>query len=191
MSLEFINDDRVMLVALRNNHFAFWGVVNNELRDEGRWIADPRIQRIYDSWFPDKSAINIHQSLIAVSYKSQDLIVWNYDTFMLHDVYCEQQGSLGGEATRRPRPKPNILCMTFSAAPDSRALIASYHDRNLVLFDTLAGTVRHRLTNINVHCLASSPDGRTLATGHSTGTIQLFDLETIGLLSRMNFVAEF
>ncbi|KAK4182677.1 NACHT and WD domain-protein [Podospora australis] len=193
MSIEFTEDDNMMLVALKNNHFVFWDVVNDELADEDRWSVDPRVQETYDFRSPTMSAIGVHQNLVAVSYRSQDLLVWNFETFTLHDVYYRETGSRGWDesTTSAPKQKSTVLSLTFGAAPNSNALLVCYFDGELVLYDTFDGTVRHRVSGVNAHCLVSSPDGRTLATGDATGTIRLFDLETLRFLYRINFHAEF
>ncbi|KAL2127486.1 hypothetical protein VTI74DRAFT_10640 [Chaetomium olivicolor] len=170
MSLEFIEDDKIMLVALKNNYFVFWDVDNDELADEARWTLDPDLKETFDFRSPTISAISTHQNLIAVSYSR------------------ETRSRRDGPATTQ---KSTILSLTFSAAPGSNALVACYFDGELVLYDAFEGTVRHRIPWVNVHCMVSSPDGRTLATGNATGTIQLFDLETLKFLYRIDFDAEF
>ena len=71
--------------------------------------------------------------------------------------------------------------LKFSLPPTANLLAVSYADGDLVLFDTYERSVV-ATTLANAHSLASSADGRTLACGNTSGTIQLFDFETLELL---------
>ncbi|KAF8428595.1 WD40-repeat-containing domain protein [Tirmania nivea] len=56
---------------------------------------------------------------------------------------------------------------------------------DLALFDPYDHTLL-QCTPVNAQKVASSPDGRTLATGNASGMVQLFDFETMKLLYRIN-----
>ena len=80
-----------------------------------------------------------------------------------------------------------VWSLQFGTLRDDTLLIAAYSDGDLVIYDTLDGTVRDILIGVNAHKLSCSPDGRTLACADSRGDIQLFDLETAKLIQYLAF----
>lgn len=189
--LELIENDELLVIAFRNNLLVFWDLQKDSLNDELRWTLDPAAVSDYDTRVPTSIAVSRSQGLLAAAYRSQDLLVWNLDQDMVHDIYCRKtNGSRLNDPLGR-REKSTIVTLAFSEGPDSSALFASYFDGDLVLFDTSSGTLRHRLSGVNAQCMSSAPDGRTLATGDASGTIQIFDLEKLKFLYRINFDAEF
>lgn len=190
MSLEFMVDDQFLLVAMKNNMLVYWDVANDVCADELRWTLGPDVRETFDARAPVAAVFSRCQGLLAVTYRAYNVLVWNLDREMIHDVYYRESGSRLDAPSAQTR-KDTILALTFSAAPGSHALIAGYMDGELVLYDTSQGTLRHRVPGVNAQCLSSSPDGRTLATGDALGTIQLFDLESLKFIYRINFDAQF
>ena len=72
----------------------------------------------------------------------------------------------------------------FSATPNETLLAAAYSDGDLILFDILEATIREKAL-VNAQTLACSPNGRTLASNNSCGTIQLYNFESLRLLYRI------
>ena len=181
LSILLMEEEQILLGALRNNCLMIWDLTTGVLRDTAVWIQDnPQSQA---SRRPIAAAFGIESSLLAVVYRGQDILIWDLERDALHDTYCKEYGA------RSPGGNSKAQCgatgVVFSAAPSSTLLAASYSDGDLVLFDTSDGTVRETAL-ANAHTLASSPDGRTLASGNSSGTIQLFDFDTLKLLYRIS-----
>jgi hypothetical protein len=65
--------------------------------------------------------------------------------------------------------------MTINPSPEINVLIASYGDGELAVYDLVTTDLRYRVPEVYAQSLACSPDGRTLATGSSNGSIQIFD----------------
>jgi WD40 repeat protein len=70
----------------------------------------------------------------------------------------------------------------FFLSPDGRVLAAKWV-RNLVLYETPGGRVRHRLELVNdneenITFVAFAPDSASLVTGHQNGTIRFWDVAT-------------
>jgi WD40 repeat protein len=191
VSLELIENDDLLIIAMRNNLLIFWDIDKDCVNDELRWTLDPAAIADYDMRVPMSITVSRTQGLLAASYRSQDLLVWNLAEDMVHDIYCRVTNGSRLDDPLGRREKSTVLAMAFSEGPDSSALLASYFDGELVLYDTKNGSLRHRLSGVNAQCMSSSPDGRTLATGDAAGTIQIFDLETLKFLYRINFNAEF
>ena len=70
-----------------------------------------------------------------------------------------------------------IDAMVFNPNPDIFALVVSFSNGNLVVYDTRS--MEHILTRRNAfaHSMACSADGRFLLTGSSNGTIEVYEFE--------------
>ncbi|KAL8734127.1 MAG: hypothetical protein Q9166_001612 [cf. Caloplaca sp. 2 TL-2023] len=116
--------------------------------------------------------------LMAVIYRGQDILLWDLERDALYGTYNRSAGA--SPMLGRRAADPGAIALHFNKAPGAN-LVAAYSDGDLVLFDTIDGYVK-ALTIVNAHTLASSPDGRTLACGDSSGNLQIFDFETLMLL---------
>ena len=175
--------ERLLLGALRNNCLVVWDLTTGTLRDSVDWTQDFGGQISHAFRRPTVAAFSVELSLLAIVYRGQDILLWDLERHICHDTYCKDYGarSPGGKG----RTQSGATGVVFSAAPNMTLLAATYSDGDLVLFDTSNGTVRET-TLANAQSLASSHDGRTLACGNSSGTIQLFDFGTLKLLYRIS-----
>lgn len=183
LTIAFMEEQELLLGALRNNTLMVWDLVTGTLRDSADWTLDLEGPNRHAFRRPIAAAICAESSLLAVVYRGQDILLWDLARDSLHETYCKETAvrSPGG-----PRnSSPGAIGLIFSLLSNAGLLAASYSDGDLVLFDTSESTVR-ATTLANAQTLACSPDGRTLACGNSTGTIQLFDFETLKLLYRIN-----
>ncbi|KAK8136214.1 hypothetical protein PG984_004154 [Apiospora sp. TS-2023a] len=189
IALSFVNGDSMLVAALRDNEFIYWDI-HNDIHDMARWTVHPDIRDVLDFLTPTTASISITQGLIAVVYRANDILLWNFSDETLHDHLCREAGSrLRADSTMIG--KATVLALAFSAAPESRSLAAGYGDGELVLYDTELGEVKSSMAGVNAQTMCSSPDGRTLATGDASGTIKIFDLENLSFLYRINFDSEF
>lgn len=181
LSLSFADEDRLLLGALRNNKLLVWDCASGFLTDSADWTEDDDGQLNHAYRRPTSAAICVASSLLAVVYRGQDILVWDIESSALYDTYGKETG-----ANRHCRPTTNVKAfvtggLVFSSDPNATLLAASYSDGDLVLFDTTEGIVKEK-TLANAQILASSPNGRTLATADSSGRVQIFDFETLKLL---------
>jgi len=182
LALAVVEEQQLLLAALKNNHLMIWDLVTATLRDSANWTLDLEGPNAHAFRRPIAAAICVESYLLAVVCRGQDILLWDLERDTLHDTYCKETGIRAHDDKRTAAPGATGLI--FSLAPDSSLLAASYSDGDLVLFDTSEGRVS-ATTEANAHTLACSPDGRTLATGNGSGTIQLFDFETLKLLHRI------
>lgn len=115
-------------------------------------------------------------------YRGQDILLWSLESYALHDTYNRNSSS---SRIQSRGDDAGALCLAFSVASDANLLAVGYADGDLLLFDTADGVVKETAL-VNAQTLACSPDGRTLASGDSSGTIQLFNFETLRSLYRIN-----
>lgn len=183
MSLALIEEDQLLLGALKNNNLVIWDLAEGTLRDTADWTLHLEGTKSHAFRRPITAAISMEICLLAVVYRGQDIVLWDLDRDALHDTY-----SKAGSSTRNAKADVSAGVtggLVFNATLHAPLLAAAYSDGDLVLFDVLEGTVRETRL-VNAQTLACSPDGRTLATGDSSGTIQLFEFENLRLLYRIN-----
>ena len=182
LSLTLADEDRLLLGALKNNHLVFWDLTTGSIKESTCWTQDLESENARAFRRPIAATFNLELGLLAVVYRGQDIFLWDIENDVIYDTYNKDASN---SSKQRRASISGVLCMVFSTAPASTLLAASYSDGDLVLFDTSQGTILE-LTTANAQTLACSPDGRTLASGDSAGTIQLYDFETLKLLYRIN-----
>lgn len=184
LALGMINGNQRMLGAMKNNHLMMWDLINGQLMDSFDWTEEfegPRAKAYRRPTFAALCADSAELSLLAVLYRGQDILLWSLDRESLYDTY----GKEGSRQSDGRTTNATVWSVAFSAGPGTNLLAAAYSDGDLILFDTFEGTVKAEVTHTNAQTLASSPNGRTLASGDSAGTIQLFEFETLNLLYRI------
>ena len=183
LSVAFMENEQILLGALRDNQLMVWDLETGNLRESADWTID--LQGASTNAFrrPILADFSVEQGLLAIVYRGQDILLWDLERDALHETYCKETGVRPQDEA--PRSSAGAMALKFSLAPTAALLAVSYADGDLVLFDTYEGNVV-ATTLANAQSLASSPDGRTLAGGNSSGTIQLFDFETLKLLYHIN-----
>ena len=182
MSLSLLEEDQLLLGALKNNNLAVWDLAEGTLRDTADWTQDLEALQSHAFRRPIAAAFCVESGLLAVVYRGEDILLWDLDRDVLYDTYSKAGPS--SLKTSKDKTAGVTAGVVFSAAPNATLLVAGYSDGDLVLFDVSQGIVREKAL-ADAQTLACSPDGRTLASGDSSGTIQLFEFETLRLLYRI------
>ncbi|KAK4151819.1 hypothetical protein C8A00DRAFT_35538 [Chaetomidium leptoderma] len=114
--------------------------------------------------------------LLAVAHRGRPPQIWSI------------RGDVMITTCHMARDKPGIPIMSvskvlFNPNPAIELLAVSYQDGDLAIFDIWAGD-DHEVKSLSADSLtlASTSDGRTLASGDARGTIKLWDFETLTLL---------
>ncbi len=114
--------------------------------------------------------------LLAVAYRGRPPQIWSIqDDVMITSCHLA-------------RDQPGVPIMPaskvlFNPNPAIELLAVSYQDGELAIFDTWAGGDREvKSLSADSLTLASTSDGRTLASGDARGTIKFWDFETLTLL---------
>lgn len=184
LSIDLVEEEQLLLGALKNNHLMFWDLHMGNLRDSADWTENLEGSISHAYRRPIAASFSMETNLLAVVYRGQDILLWDLERDALHDTYCKETGARSRSHGKRGA-NPGASSVVFSLAPNTALLAASYADGDLVLFDTSEGVVKE-ITLANAQTLACSPDGRTLVCGNSSGTVQLFDFESLKLLYRIN-----
>ncbi|KAL8952405.1 MAG: hypothetical protein Q9222_001682 [Ikaeria aurantiellina] len=175
LGLGFNESDTLLIGTTVANCTKFWNVdngheletllVSDQVEDESDGYQRP----------PSHAEICGELNLLAVGYRQRPINLWD----------LEDKSFIGQFHKSAPDvyPGPLLVAMVFNPNPDMNLAAASYQDGDLVVFDPW-NQRQHAISEANAHVLAASPDGATLATGDSNGTIQVFDFETLRLLYR-------
>lgn len=175
LALGFNEGDTVLMATTIGNCTAFWDVEDGqELErlpisdvDEG---ACDTYQRP-----PTHAQICGELSLLAVGYRQRPINLWDLEDRVFIGQFHKSAPDV--------YPGPLLAAMVFNPNPDMNLVAASYAEGDLVTFDPWTQK-QHAITEANVQVLAASSDGATLATGDGSGTIQIYDFDTLRLLYR-------
>ncbi|KAI0378271.1 hypothetical protein F5Y04DRAFT_152464 [Hypomontagnella monticulosa] len=102
--------------------------------------------------------------LLAVGYRNYPILIWNALELEL----------LGQCATEESN---GIDDMTFNPNPEIAALVVSYSDGSLCLFDYSTMALTFTRPNAFANSVACSPSGRSLVTGSTRGIIEVFEFD--------------
>jgi WD40 repeat protein len=177
-NLSFAKDDKILMAVSRGNRSIWWrsddGNLIREFFYDGK--TQPLLQKATRQ-MPLAAAVSPDQTLVALLYRGQPIQIWSLENDTLIGL-CGRD--VGGNA-------PNISVQTalFNPNPDSTILAVAYQDGELALYDSWS---QRELKSVDgsAYTLAATPDGRTLATGDSRGTVQIWDFETLTLMYRIN-----
>lgn len=102
--------------------------------------------------------------LLAVGYRKHPVLIWNVleQQELGHCVVDSNNG---------------IDCMVFNSNPDIIALIVSFNDGRLCVFNYFTMELMFTTHKVYAQSVACSPDGHSLVTGGSHGTIEVFDFD--------------
>ncbi|KAI1119197.1 hypothetical protein F5Y14DRAFT_396854 [Nemania sp. NC0429] len=189
MTIAFIEDDEMLLIATNNNLVIYWDIRDNISRAEPiDWTRDivqtvPRLQ----SRVPAIVTFSTEQNLLAVAYKGEDILLWTPDGELIYDMYEKTHGSYqyaSIETAPGAYRKVTARALAFGSTSEHNFLVASYEDGDIVIFDTDSGEIRGSL-ELTAFSMACSPDGGILATAGPQGEISLVDLASLRPIGRL------
>ena len=189
LTLLFINESTALAAATQANYTVTWDL--QEGLEEKRWQwtnsnhgnADQQRPRQP----PGKALFSPDYTTLAVSYRG--LPIYLFDTEAeLYIGCCSRETSTHSNGAENHYV---VDSMAFNPSLEINILVASYGDGELAVYDLWSTELRYRIRDVYAHSLACSPDGRTLVTGSSRGTIQIFEFagcegENLSLIYRIN-----
>ena len=177
LTLDFTKGDECLIAATQGDYLACWDLLHGSERARIQWHAGfeaANHNRRKSS--PTHAVMSPDRNLLAVSYRGLPIMVFDIEAEMDFGECVRQNGSSVGTTVSHYPP----VAMAFNPARGINLLIVSYGDGELVTYSLSTLELRHRLLTVNAQTLACSPDGRTLVTGGSFGTLQIFDMDGIG-----------
>ncbi|KAI1128895.1 hypothetical protein F5Y10DRAFT_164427 [Nemania abortiva] len=127
------------------------------------WDGSENNSEIPDQ-LPNKAVFAPELGLLAVGYRSHPILIFDSGSGALLGI-CSAVKSNGIDA------------MAFNPNPDISALVVSNTDGDLLVFDSQTTELRYQKSHVCAQALACSPDGKSLVTGDSRGTIEVYDFD--------------
>ncbi|OCK74785.1 hypothetical protein K432DRAFT_429827 [Lepidopterella palustris CBS 459.81] len=192
LTLLFVNDNSALAAATQGNYMVTWDLQEGVETERWQWTdsihetasqQSPRQQ-------PGKASISPSYTVFAVSYRGLPIYLFDMKTEKFIGC-CSRETNIHS----RTASHYFVDALAFNPSPEINILVASYGDGELVIYDVESTELRYRSLDVYAHSLACSPDGRTLVTGSSRGTIQIFEFagakgETLSLMYQINAYEE-
>jgi WD40 repeat protein len=174
VDLAFSPNDDLLLAATRGSRVLRWDTSCGTLiRDEVDLSSCRRPSQVPIRQVPIAAALSPDLTTLALVYRGRPIQLWSLesDTFI---SLCGRDSGVGA---------PNISAGTalFNPDPALSLLAVAYQDGQLALYDPWTQEELNTVAG-DALTLASSPDGRTLATGDARGVVQIWDFETLRLM---------
>lgn len=177
LALAFTSENECLLAASQGNYVICWYLSNGSEKVGIPWhdgFKEP--SKIQQRSPPTRAAFSPDRNLLAVTYRGRPILLFD---LALEIFFGECFRSSGSVQTKIVSHYP-VVAMEFQPSSEIGLLIASYGDGELIAYNPRTLELRYRAANLHAHTLACSPDGRTLVTGSSSGTIRVFDFDGFG-----------
>lgn len=175
-----IDDEGTSLTtATMEKDFITWNIPNRKIVKHQTWAENGAKDAASTvGRRPTVIKISLEHRLLTVTYRSLPVFLWDLDTFIL-------LGRCDLPTSRRGSASLPITDFIFNPNPDVELIAVAYMASELVLYDISRFTFKASIPS-ECDILAASSDGRTLAGGDSSGRIQLFDFDTLQLLTQIS-----
>lgn len=175
-----IDDDGTKLrAATAKKEFIVWNISTGSVVKRQQWTeggiedAASTVGRP-----PTVIKISLEHKLLAVTYRSLPIFLWDLDTLNF-------LGKCDLPASHRGSVSIPITDFVFNPNSDVELIAVAYMASELALYDISSLTFKGSIMS-ECDILVASLDGRTLAGGDSSGRIQLFDFDTLHLLTQIS-----
>lgn len=193
LAIAFADENTCLMAATQGRYVTCWYLSDGSEKVQIPWQDnyDGDSSKRRQSQVPTHALFSPDRNFLAVSYRGRPILLYDLESEIFFGNCVRERGSKrDSNETHYP-----IVAMAFNPNPEGYLLIVSYGDGELTIYDPWTLEVRHRSFGINAHTLSCSPDGRTLVTGSSSGTIQVFDFddiagESLTLIYRINAYEE-
>lgn len=178
LALAFTAENECLMAATQSDYIACWTLAdgNENVRIPWQDGFKDGISNTPQRKPPTHALFSPNRNLLAVSYRGRPILLFDVESEIFFGECVRRSGSsTKGADTHYP-----IVAMTFNPNPNMNLLIVSYGDGELTVYNPWTLELFHRVSEVNAQSLACSPDGRTLITGSSFGTLQVFDFDAAG-----------
>ena len=171
-------DDDLLITASYKNYLASWDLLKNGMQKPNRpWNDSTDQTRTTSRRPPCAISISVSHRMMAVAYSGRPVMLWDLE----QDTYY---GSCGKKLPNGETSTHMVTALVLNPNPSIDLLAASYLDGELVIIDPFDD---RDLESLRAHChtLTVSPDGRLLAGGAGSGSVQVYEFETLRLIYRV------
>lgn len=168
IALGFLHGDRALMAATNKSSVATWEF-QEDTELNIRVCYDPR-QASRDNYrrAPSRAQFSIELNMLALECRGQPIGLWDLGSWSWLGFCRKGLGNV-----------PAATALVFNPVADLNLLAAAYLDGDLVLYDLRSQEVKKLSGGVDAQVLAASPDGKMLACFSSSGSIQLYDFETL------------
>ncbi|GLB12828.1 hypothetical protein AtubIFM61612_000215 [Aspergillus tubingensis] len=191
LTLAFGENSTILAAATQGNYTITWDL--QEEQSEGETWSWTRsfhetTGQARPTQPPGKALFSDDCSMFAVSYRGRPVYLFDVKSETLVGSCSRNTGAVAGR-------QYVVDALAFNPNREISALVVSYGDGALVVYDIWSTEPRYQTADVFAHTLACSPDGRTLVTGSSRGTIQIFEFSgaqgtSLTLVYRINAFEE-
>ncbi|KAH6678875.1 NACHT and WD domain-containing protein, partial [Plectosphaerella plurivora] len=169
LSAVFLNDTEILTTS-DASEVTKWDLDTENHMTES-WLGLDEYE-LSGNTIPDQSPTNAafsgplqdHDVLLAVAYRSYPVLVWDPMEMQLLGK-CEAPGTNG------------VDDMLFNPNPDIPALVVSYSNGSLNVFNYISMTPDSSRSHVYANSISCSKDGRSLVCGTSQGSIHLYEFD--------------
>ncbi|KAL8821642.1 MAG: hypothetical protein Q9223_000334 [Gallowayella weberi] len=166
-----------LLAATARKDFFVWDIPNGNVVKHQQWAESGTTEAAWTLGRPPTVIkIDLEHNLLAVTYRSLPVFLWDLDTFTLLGTCNLPTAGRDSLSVQIP-----ITDFVFNPNPEVELLAVAYMASELALYDTFRLTFKASVPS-ECDMLVASSDGRTLAGGDSSGRIHLFDFDTLQVL---------
>ena len=175
LSVSFNTEMDTFVAATQGGYTSSWSLLKDGEPEQWTWSDSPQSSRVlpYVGRSPAKLVLSPDANTLAACYRG--LPIYLFDIRAGSCVGCCER-KLGSE----PQGKGNqylVDSLVFNPNTEVDALVASYGDGDLGVFDKTSHNLCQCIPNVFAQTLACSPDGSLLVTGSSRGSIRVFEFE--------------
>ncbi|PGH13282.1 hypothetical protein AJ80_06392 [Polytolypa hystricis UAMH7299] len=171
IALSFTHDDASIVLATKERTVTLGVCDGHQMSDYSFYPDETEDEDMRYGQIALRADISADMKVIAITYRTSPVTIWD----------VERNSPRG----RLARPEAQMSQPTSVAFNTELECIAvSYNDGQLILFD-MHFKVSERVS-VFAEVIAISPDGKTLATGDTHGTIYLFAFEPLRPIYRIN-----
>lgn len=178
LALNFTAGNEFLTAATQGDYLVCWSLSDGSENVRIPWQDGFRdgLRTTQQRQPPTHALFSPNRNLLAVSYRGRPILLFDIESEIFFGECARRRGS-SAQSANIHYP---IVAMAFNPNPNINHLIVSYGDGELTLYNPWTLEIFHSISEVNAQSLACSKDGRTLITGSSFGTLQVFDFDTAG-----------
>ncbi|KAK4175485.1 hypothetical protein QBC36DRAFT_23661 [Triangularia setosa] len=172
LAMIFLGVDEIVL-AQQSSILTKWNLQTQE-NDSIYWKDvgthsdyNPFLQTVVPTQAPSRAAFLVTPDdvLVAIGYRSHPILIMSILEFRLVGI-CDTTFDNNG-----------VNDLLFNPNPEFPALVASFQDGSLCVFDYTTQELHLRRAQVHAQSLACSPDGRSLGAGTNQGAVEVYEFE--------------
>ncbi|KAL9046744.1 MAG: hypothetical protein Q9214_000500 [Letrouitia sp. 1 TL-2023] len=170
LSMVFDAEYDFLVAATQGGYTLCWDLREGLETERWEWSKniDPSSNLPAPNRSPGKVLLSPNANTLAACYRGLPIYLFDVKTKMC--IGCCQRKTASARGSHYL-----VDALAFNPSMEIDVLVASYGDGELAVFDKVSTNLRHRIPNVFAQAMACSPDGCTLVTGSSRGSIRIFE----------------